>query len=274
MACLKCKKSKEECLKESLNIIAICENCNTCKKCIKLKKIYCNKCSDKCNRCNKILPKNNFPDDEIINGYCDKCRHLCAICTKYVADTNSIYKNNIRYCIGCFETKFNKSDSDIKYKLVIKKRKDGFTNDFVSYSEDMIKANCATCDKKYWRSIKSRSKICNKCNISQTTTNDPSNNKIKYKMVTKNNKTKWVEDEKIVICKKCTSGFWIKYNNNYNYCDKCNPSNAYTKMKYDKKIQMWVAYSKLVICKLCREKKWMAGDNRICKKCTNLCVKN
>jgi len=277
-ACDGCGRTRYQCQKYTLDQIILC---SSCKKCIKCKKDFCKKCCDKCSICDKILPKNNFPNEEIIDGKCDKCLHSCTECDRYVSDSMCILKDGTRWCSKCFDIKFNPSTKLKKYKIVLKNN----TRIFLLYKEEKEKLECTACSKKFWRYI-GKPNLCKDCTSTDLqkflkSSKDPSDSKLKYTLITIKEKGKnifkWKQSEKLVVCRNCSTSMWILSDNlnktNIYYCSRCKPNIKNKKLKYDLKRQMWIAWSEKKECIVCNRVKWLRPNVERCGICAKL-VKN
>lgn len=298
MKCKNCNKTKNECSEKAVNQKPICNKCELCFICKQkenssklLMKLCCSACSEMCKKCKKILIKNNWPNDSIINKLCEKCSHLCEYCDKYTMDNKCIYRLNKRYCNKCFEYKFNPSNENEKFIAVTNKKKVGhseFANVLIEWKKEKIRFQCTVCDRCDWKSLKNKSSKCQKCvkkiSVSQSHTLDPSTKTEKYvltnEIIDGIKSDKWVIEEKQYICSNCCTSIWIKKENFkqnkngiYN-CNKCKPIKINYKYKYDKGYQKWIHYSKKSRCIKCLKQKWVhVNSSNFGKKLCNMCIK-
>jgi len=267
-----------------------------CCKCNIKNKKQCKECTDICTRCDKILPKDNWPNDTIINGKCDKCHKLCIKCEKHVLDGNEVYYKDNRYCEKCIES-FNDNKSAQKKFHLITQIKDS-KRQFIKWKVAEVSYICITCCRKGWKTPASDINLCRTCKKTQTNKKtfvdknpDPTDNLKKYVMrmimIGKDKVFKWEEMEVKVICQKCFSGKWIPSKlqptttnnhhpttttNNHHptttnkqhqrnivkyYCENCKPINPLEKYKFDKNSKKWTIYCKKITCQICDKDKWI-----------------
>lgn len=248
MKCKDCQKTKKQCSLLTLsdeNII--CKKCKLCKCCRKNNTIsFCKICSGKCKKCKKIVHKYNWPDESFINNKCNKCNNLCKICDKYTVKHIN-YKNK-RYCIKCFEYKYNPSTNMIKYKSKITK------NNFIEWTTFTVAFRCKTCNRKKWHFNKNKT-ICNTCLKNNSTI-----------------KTKNIIELKTIICISCYNLFTTNdvINNKFRQCINCKPIKKNTKFSYDNDLQKWVITGKKINCSYCNKIKWTYKKyNWFCLSCYN-----
>lgn len=232
-SCKICQKTVDELHKYTINdpICANCEVCKKCKVCIasttccKKNTNMCEYCCHKCTRCDKLMLKNNWPEDIIINNKCEKCDHICHNCNKYTQYSKLYYKDiDTKYCYDCFTNKFYPKDNLSKYSIVSKKKEHG--NLFFRWNKTHEHINCDKCQKTYWKHTKFKQTICNKCKKNTNTiTNNPSNNFKIYSEMTINNKQLWKLSKERKKCFLCYSSIWMDINNlkkgNQYYCNNC-----------------------------------------------------
>jgi len=257
LICKKCDKNEEACKEYCVSKSIICNKCLICKFCIKKSPEYCGDCCQKCKSCEKILVKNNWPFDIIINNNCEKCSRLCVICSKYCLGKKAIIKEEKLYCENCLEEQFYPTETNVKFKIHCKLNDDHRL--FLKWKKTSEHINCSSCNKKYWKSINKKELICKKC------INKPKN------------KVELTENETLIKMLKCFSCYSniIINNKNLKYqtkilCSNCKPDYDNKKYKYDKGTQSWIIYREKIDCYKCNKSKWMftkeLKDN-ICKKC-------
>ena len=252
MSCTFCKKSKKECIRESINdTSAICSKCKSCKKCARIND-FCNKCSIKCKKCDKVLIKNNWPEDKIYNGKCGKCFRECFKCKRSVMDHKCIYKHTKRYCEKCFELS-NLSCDDKIYEKITTPGKYG--KKFCGWKLKKKKISCDSCDKLYWVRASVNNLKCKKCN------------NIRRDKTQEDNAIEPDNFKSIVACIKCNSIINQRSLIKCKHCEFCNPTTKNKKFKFVKDKHKWQCYSELKKCKCCNIAKWNDPKYENCKKC-------
>ena len=225
--CNKCYKSVDEVDKYYMNT-SICNKCKVCKFCIKKEKDLCEYCCHKCNRCSKVMLKNNWPEDIIINKKCEKCNHICHDCGKDIQYNKLYYKDiDSKYCNNCFINKFYPKDKLKQSKYSIVSKEEEYGNIFFRWNKTHENVECDNCNKKYWKHIKFKHYTCNKCKKVNTfsKTKDPSTNFEMYNEIIINDKQIWKLSKRRKKCFICYSLLWIdisyiKKGHQY-YCNKC-----------------------------------------------------
>lgn len=287
ITCIICTKPEEECLNFCMSKMIICNKCKRCKQCCRQKNNICSVCCIQCKMCNKIIVKNNWPLDIIINDMCDKCSHLCYICNVYL-DYNKLYHCHTdtemkNYCIQCYGTKYKPVDENYKYNMKIKKTM--YSNAVIGWKKVKRKGTCSQCVEVCYYDLNLEQTNTLKCmdcyrnvkkkenvNKKSETCKNPNSAEDKYAL----KDGEWIMISKKKKCIKCLSNVWIKINNLrtdeiYRCSNKfCSPEDDKKKCKYDKDQQCWIPYRIIKECVKCKENKWMFVSNveELCKKCS------
>lgn len=294
--CHNCKKDLKTCANHCIGDNIICKRCGLCKVCSKQIyniKNYCDTCCKKCQRCDKILIKNNWPIDIIIDNMCEKCNHVCILCNKYLPFNKIIYKKTKNkkspYCTNCFSLKFLKEK---KYQCTPITRKESYGNLFLNWKKIKKLANCICCGESGWINMRYENSNykCKKCIKKNNKNSNNKNNKNKSvklgsikeektkKYIFKNHNSvdQWVKIEEQKKCNNCLTTMWIslqnikKANNKETgfLCKNCSPNTKRQKFIYDDALQQWKQTKKLISCSICHKEKWIIDFNATsCVRC-------